>query len=156
MGAASSDIGLYIHIPFCARKCRYCDFVSWSGMEDSWEPYINAVIKELEQKSEMVRQRRVVSIFLGGGTPSLLPGGAIQRIMEAAGKHYSLMPDAEVTIEANPGTLDNDRFRAYREAGINRLSIGLQAWQNHLLEFLGRIHTASEFDEAVSSQSSMV
>jgi oxygen-independent coproporphyrinogen-3 oxidase len=69
--------------------------------------------------------------------------------MEAAGKHYSLMPDAEVTIEANPGTLDNDRFRAYREAGINRLSIGLQAWQNHLLEFLGRIHTASEFDEAV-------
>ena len=66
MGAASSDIGLYIHIPFCARKCRYCDFVSWSGMEDSWEPYINAVIKELEQKSEMVRQRRVVSIFLGG------------------------------------------------------------------------------------------
>jgi len=149
MGAASPDIGLYIHIPFCARKCRYCDFVSWPGMEDAWEPYINAVIKELEQKSEMARQCRVVSIFLGGGTPSLLPGSAIQRIMEAARKHYSLLPDTETTIEANPGTLDHDRLRAYREAGINRLSIGLQAWQNHLLEFMGRIHKASEFDEAV-------
>jgi len=145
----SNDIGLYIHIPFCAGKCRYCDFVSWSGMEDAWEPYAGAVARELEQKSQMAGQRRVVSVFIGGGTPSILPHGFIMRIMKAVREHYDIIPDAEITIEANPGTLDHERLGAYREAGINRLSIGLQAYQDRLLEFLGRIHTARQFDEAV-------
>lgn len=149
MKGAPQDIGLYIHIPFCVRKCRYCDFVSWPGMESLWEPYVHAVIRELEQKSQMVSRRHAMSVFIGGGTPSLLPPGAVVRIMDAVRKHYHLRPDAEITIEANPGTLDQDRIRAYLEAGINRLSIGLQAWQDHLLEYLGRVHTARQFDESV-------
>jgi len=149
MTAASHDIGLYIHIPFCAGKCRYCDFVSWSGMEAFWERYINAVIKELEQKSQIVPKRHVMSLFIGGGTPSLLPYDTVLRIMDAVRKHYRLLPDAEITIETNPGTLDHDKIRAYREAGINRMSIGLQAWQDHLLEFMGRVHNAGDFDEAI-------
>ena len=95
-------------------------------MEPFWEPYINAVIKELEQKSQIVAHRHVMSLFIGGGTPSLLPYDAVLRIMDAVRKHYRLLPDAEITIETNPGTLDHDKIRAYREAGINRLSIGLR------------------------------
>jgi putative oxygen-independent coproporphyrinogen III oxidase len=143
------DIGIYIHIPFCIRKCKYCDFVSLPGMETVWEPYVNAVIKEMAIKSGTACRRRVMSVFIGGGTPSLLPGEYIQRIMEAAGRYYMILPDAEITIEANPGTLDREKIRAYRDAGINRLSIGLQAYQDRLLRFLGRVHTAAQFDEAV-------
>lgn len=149
MTESNHDIGLYIHIPFCARKCRYCDFVSWPGMESDWEPYIRAVVMELEQKAPEASRHRVMSVFIGGGTPSLLPYGAILRIMDAIRKHYHMLPDAEITIEANPGTLDQEKIRAYREAGINRLSIGLQACQDHLLAYLGRIHTCRQFDEAV-------
>lgn len=149
MTETAQDIGIYIHIPFCARKCRYCDFTSWSGMESAWEAYVQAVIRELALKSTMARQRRVMSVFIGGGTPSLLPYALILRILDAVRKYYQLLPDAEITIEANPGTFDDDRIKAYREAGINRISIGLQAYQDHLLAFLGRIHTARQFDEAV-------
>jgi len=146
----TQDIGIYIHIPFCVRKCRYCDFASWSGMESIWEPYIRAVVRELELKSETAAGRRVMSLFIGGGTPSLLPYAFILSIMDAVRRHYRLLPDAEITIEANPGTLDEDKVKAYLDAGINRLSIGLQAYQDRLLKFLGRVHTARQFDEAVS------
>jgi oxygen-independent coproporphyrinogen-3 oxidase len=144
-----SDIGIYIHIPFCAKKCRYCDFSSFVGLESLWEPYCDALCRELELCSGTASGRNIVSIFIGGGTPSLIPYGHIERILESCRQHYRISPDAEITIESNPGTLDADKMKAYANAGVNRLSIGLQAYQDRLLAFLGRIHTAKQFDEAV-------
>lgn len=148
-GATRDYIGIYIHIPFCIRKCRYCDFVSWPGMESYWQRYVEALVNEMAAWSEVAGGRSVMSVFIGGGTPSLLPTDLIARMMESVRTFYSLLPGAEITIEANPGTLDSDRIKAYREAGINRISLGLQAYQDRLLDFLGRAHTARQFDEAV-------
>ena len=118
-------------------------------MNSLWKPYCDALIMEMRQKSEDVRDRNVMSIFIGGGTPSLIPYILIERIMEGARRFYNILCDAEISIESNPGTLDQEKLKAYREAGINRLSMGLQAHQDHILKFLGRIHTAKQFDEAV-------
>ncbi len=142
-------LGLYIHIPFCQRKCHYCDFPSYAGMEDYWEAYIESVLKELSNKAEAFSSADIKTLFIGGGTPTLLPYHHIERIMEAVHSQYHVLPECEATIESNPGTLSDQKLKAYRSSGLNRISLGLQACQRHLLTKLGRIHTLEDFLLAV-------
>ncbi len=132
---------LYIHIPFCRRKCLYCDFLSFSDTKYINE-YFDALIKEINAFD----CKKVRSIFIGGGTPSYIDSKYIGKIMEALSR-YNIEKNAEITIEANPGTLTLQKLKAYKSYGINRISIGLQAWQNELLKALGRIHTRESFIE---------
>ena len=135
--------GLYIHIPFCLKKCGYCDFLSFGGSEEALrERYAQALVRELSLNKE---RRSVDTIFIGGGTPSLLRADHIAEILEAARAAFSVQEDAEITIEANPKTLDQDKLRAYRKAGINRLSIGAQSMDDQLLAFMGRAHSPEDF-----------
>ncbi len=139
--------GIYIHIPFCAAKCRYCDFVSFADCAGH-DAYLDALIKEAALNSEALPERAYDTVFLGGGTPSVLPASAISRILAALSRLFSIAPEAEITIEANPGTLDREKLLAYRNAGINRLSLGLQSANDRLLKTLGRIHTYEQFLES--------
>lgn len=138
-------LGLYIHIPFCERKCYYCDFNSFSGKGQYIEEYMAAVQKELKLYSGKLTDYSIKSVFIGGGTPSLVEGPLIGRVMEQINKECSLSNEAEITMEVNPGTLTSEKLREYYESGVNRLSFGLQACQNHLLQILGRIHSYEEF-----------
>lgn len=141
-------LGLYIHIPFCAQKCHYCDFASYPGMEPLWADYCRAVVQEIEIKSDLFQDKTIDSVFIGGGTPSLLSYPLMGMIL-ARIRRLTLNPQAEITLEANPGTLTGDKVKAYADMGVNRMSLGLQAYQENLLQFLGRIHTGKQFDEAV-------
>lgn len=135
------EISLYIHIPFCIKKCLYCDFLSFSDFS-LVKAYINALINEISVfKTDSV----VKSIFIGGGTPSAIEAEYIAEIMNCIQSHFKLKENAEITIEANPGTLTREKALIYKDCGINRISMGLQAWQNHLLKILGRIHTKEDF-----------
>ncbi len=130
-------IGLYIHIPFCARKCAYCDFASYANRMGELPGYLCALENEMEQWAG----REAATVFIGGGTPSLMSGEQIETLMRAVRKHFVLPEGAEITLEANPGTLDLGKLRACLAAGVNRLSMGVQAMQPALLRTLGRIHT---------------
>lgn len=134
-------ISLYIHIPFCKSKCKYCDFLSFPNTD-----YINAYKKALldEINAFDCENNTVKSIFIGGGTPSIIDISIISEIMDSLGK-FNIEKNAEITIEANPGTLTEEKVKEYRKSGINRISMGLQAWQNNLLKTLGRIHTKESF-----------
>lgn len=134
------DIGLYIHIPFCIRKCAYCDFASFPGMLQSADAYIEALSLELRAQAERFGACRAATVFVGGGTPTLLSGAQMGRLLDAACASFPFARDAEITVEGNPGTLTSENLRAYRTAGVNRLSLGMQAAQDVLLERLGRIH----------------
>lgn len=136
---------LYIHIPFCVRKCRYCDFLSAPGTCDEQDQYMDQLYKELILSSPLAGKYAVSSVFIGGGTPSVLDRDKIRVLMDIVRKYYRLTDDCEITIEVNPGTTLSHKFAAYREAGINRLSIGLQSADNEELKTLGRIHTFEEF-----------
>lgn len=138
--------GLYIHIPFCLKKCRYCDFLSWGGAaEATQERYVKALVRELSlYKGE---ENAIDTIFIGGGTPSLLRKESIIEILKAAKAAFCVMKDAEITVEANPKTLDAEKLRAYRRAGVNRLSIGAQSMDDGLLAFMGRAHSRQDFLE---------
>ncbi len=138
-------IGLYIHIPFCIKKCGYCDFLSMPAGESTRRHYVAALIREIQDKSKCLPGYQLSSVFFGGGTPSLLAGAQVAGLMEAVGQNFSLDPDAEVTIECNPGTLDRQKLLQYKSAGFNRLSIGLQSTHNKELEKLGRAHTYEDF-----------
>ncbi len=142
------EIGIYIHIPFCIRKCNYCDFCSVEIDEDIVEQYVSALIKEMLNYKETVKNYSVKSVFIGGGTPSLISVECMEKIIAALYKIINLKSDMEFTIESNPGTLNKEKIKFYHASGINRLSIGLQAWQNSLLKKLGRIHTSQEFEES--------
>jgi len=132
---------LYIHIPWCVRKCPYCDFNSHEARKAVPEQaYVEALIADLEQDLPLVWGRTVETIFIGGGTPSLFSPAAIDRLLGAVRARVSLRPGAEITLEANPGTVDQERFRGFREAGVNRLSLGIQSFQPGLLNAIGRIH----------------
>lgn len=138
--------GLYIHIPFCLQKCRYCDFLSFGGCDEELQSrYTEALVSELL----LYRGRKIEldSIFIGGGTPSLLRAENITRIMEAAEAAFSIEGGAEISLEANPGTLGPDKLQTFRKAGINRLSMGLQSMDENMLRFLGRIHSREDFLE---------
>ncbi len=143
---------LYIHIPFCIKKCLYCDFLSFSSDEATKNAYVIALCMELKQKSTWCSGKTITSVFIGGGTPTILSIDAIELIMSAIKTYYVLSPDAEITIECNPGSMINESnvtaysyFIALKKLGINRLSIGLQSTDNELLATLGRIHTYEDF-----------
>ncbi len=144
-------LSLYIHLPWCVRKCPYCDFNSHNLKQDLPEAnYINALLDELEQKLPTIWGRRIISIFMGGGTPSLFSGAAIEQLLSGLQQRLSVLPDAEITMEANPGTAEQARFAAYRAAGVNRLSLGVQSFADAQLKKLGRIHNAHEAEQAVA------
>lgn len=142
-------LALYVHIPFCAAKCAYCDFASWANRQDVWGVYVEALLGELDSWRETLKEYRVETVFFGGGTPSLLPAEALARVMDGVRGVAEIAPGAEITMEANPGTLTPEKLRICREAGFNRISLGAQAMDDRLLRRLGRIHTADEVREAV-------
>lgn len=138
-------IELYIHIPFCVKKCDYCDFLSFAADEQTQKSYVAALQKELAFYGAKYKDRRITTIFIGGGTPSWLKEDYMQAIMETVYHYFSVEQDAEITIECNPGTITEHKFEVYRRIGINRLSIGLQSVHNEELKILGRIHTFEQF-----------
>ena len=149
---ATPPLSLYVHIPWCVRKCPYCDFNSHEARDDIPEDrYIQALIADLEQDLPAVWGRTVESLFIGGGTPSLFSARGIEQLLSEVRARIPLKPDAEITLEANPGTVDQARFSGFREAGINRLSMGVQSFQNDLLSAIGRIHDGSEALAAIES-----
>ncbi len=140
------EIGVYIHIPFCVKKCLYCDFNSFSGKEEYFEEYKNSIVKEIE-KFETDRELTVKTIFIGGGTPSVMPAEFICDILNAVGNKFNADKNSEISIEVNPGTADFDKFKSYREMGINRISVGAQSLEDRLLKVLGRVHNSEQFFE---------
>ena len=136
---------LYIHIPFCVKKCDYCDFLSFAADEQTQKSYVAALQKEIAFYGAKYKDRRITTIFIGGGTPSWLKEDYMQAIMETVYHSFSVEQDAEITIECNPGTITEHKFEVYRRIGINRLSIGLQSVHNEELKILGRIHTFEQF-----------
>jgi putative oxygen-independent coproporphyrinogen III oxidase len=132
---------LYIHIPWCVRKCPYCDFNSHAaGKNLPEDQYVTTLLRDLDEQLPNLHSRIVTSIFFGGGTPSLFSSGAIQEILTGVNQRLTLSRETEITLEANPGTVDEARFAGFREAGVNRLSIGIQSLQDDKLKALGRIH----------------
>ncbi len=138
-------LSLYIHIPWCQRKCPYCDFNSHTSVAPIDErAYVDALLDDLQQDLPLALGRPLASIFIGGGTPSLFSGRAIARLLHGIREQIALVADCEITMEANPGTVEADNFAAYRKAGVNRLSIGVQSFSDEQLQALGRIHSAEE------------
>ena len=143
-------LALYVHIPWCVKKCPYCDFNSHQARESVPEKaYVDALVSDLEQALPEVWGRRVYSVFFGGGTPSLFSADAIETLISAFRARLSLAADCEITLEANPGTFEAGKFRGYREAGVNRLSIGVQSFDPRHLKALGRIHDDGEARRAI-------
>lgn len=142
------ELELYIHIPFCVKKCAYCDFLSGPASNQQIEEYVQALIEEIRYYKEFVKKYEVSTVFWGGGTPSLLTGEQMKALMEALGQTFFIRQNAEITMEANPGTVTVEKLLACQKAGINRISFGLQSVNNEELKMLGRIHTYEEFLES--------
>ena len=143
-------LSLYIHVPWCVRKCPYCDFNSHDNHQALQEDaYIDALIRDLEQELPLVWGRTINTVFIGGGTPSLFSAEAYDRLFSSVRALLPLHHDAEITLEANPGTVEAGRFREYRDVGINRLSIGIQSFDQDALQSLGRIHDSQQAIKAV-------
>lgn len=136
--------GIYIHIPFCVKKCSYCDFVSFCSDEKTWEQYTNAVVCEIENK-KIENPKKVTTIYIGGGTPSLIPENYIVKIINTVRSRFKIEESAEITIEVNPGTVTEKKLVAYKNVGINRISIGLQSAEDRILKLIGRIHNYQTF-----------
>jgi oxygen-independent coproporphyrinogen-3 oxidase len=150
--AALPPLSLYVHIPWCLRKCPYCDFNSHEARGDVPEAaYVDALIADLEFALPSIWGRRIVSVFIGGGTPSLFSPAAIDRLLAAVRARVPLTPGAEVTLEANPGTFEQEKFAGFRSAGINRLSLGIQSFEPRHLTALGRVHDAGEARRAAEA-----
>lgn len=141
------NLSIYIHIPFCVRKCLYCDFLSGPACDGEMESYVNLLLREIEKQSIFYGDHRVVSIFLGGGTPSLLPARETGRILRQVRECFYVAEDAEITIECNPGTVTAEKLENYITYGINRFSIGLQSTDDGELARIGRIHNYRDFLE---------
>ncbi len=138
-------LSLYIHIPWCIKKCPYCDFNSHEARNEiPEERYLDALIRDLENELPNIWGRSIESIFIGGGTPSLFSAKGIDRLLRSLRERLNFRPNIEITMEANPGTFEQERFSAYRQAGINRLSIGIQSYNDQHLKALGRIHGSEE------------
>jgi len=142
-------ISLYIHIPLCVKKCAYCDFASFEGRMAQRERYVQAVCREIRAQAAFFGRRCVRTVFMGGGTPTLLTGAQVQQLLDVVRDCFNLLPDAEISMEGNPGTLMMENLLAYRAAGVNRLSLGVQSMDDGLLGGIGRIHTAQQAREAV-------
>jgi oxygen-independent coproporphyrinogen III oxidase len=142
-------LGLYIHFPFCIKKCNYCDFPSYDGKQSLMKAYLDALIKEISHLAFVLDGYKVDTIFMGGGTPTIFSGEDIQKVLDACYLYMDIDNGAEMTIEANPGTLDDEKLYRLKRGGINRLSIGLQAWQDRHLKALGRVHTCQDFIDSI-------
>ena len=147
MSQFQKPLGLYIHVPFCAHKCAYCDFYSITN-EDLIQEYTSAITAHIRSRKQEAKDYTVDTIFFGGGTPSLLPTESFNEIMETIYDVFEVSQTAEITIEANPGTLDSKKLASYREIGVNRLSLGLQSADDGELSLLSRIHTRDEFEHS--------
>lgn len=143
------NLALYIHIPFCVRKCLYCDFLSFTGNVNTYDNYVNQLLHEIDEwsKKEFLKEYLVKTIFIGGGTPSAIPQEYIAKILCKLQETFIIDKNAEITIECNPGTVTEDKLWTYYVNGINRLSFGLQSTDNIELSRLGRIHTFEQFEE---------
>jgi oxygen-independent coproporphyrinogen-3 oxidase len=142
-------MGLYIHLPWCERKCPYCDFNSHEAKDIPEDDYVRALLHDLRHEQPLLQQRRVETLFIGGGTPSLFSVSSIHRLLEGIADLVELSPTLEATMEANPGSAEADKFIAFRDAGINRLSIGVQSFSNAQLQTLGRVHTSDQARAAI-------
>lgn len=147
-GLSLRPLELYIHIPFCLRKCAYCDFLSFPCGEGERSGYVGQLAREIREAGAVSGEYLVETIFIGGGTPSVLKAEETERILEAVKQSFRVAGEAEITSEANPGTVDPGQLRRWREAGINRLSFGLQSANDRELKYLGRIHTMGDFLES--------
>lgn len=150
------NLGIYIHIPFCKRKCDYCDFNSYSNKENLVERYIECLKKEINEVAEGINYQKEIglndgisigTIYIGGGTPSFINSKFIAELINKIKEYFNVLENAEITIEINPGTVDKEKLEDYYASGINRCSIGLQASNNKLLETIGRIHKLEDFKE---------
>jgi len=147
---ALPPLSLYLHLPWCVRKCPYCDFNSYEAKGPLPDfAYVDAVLRDLRAELPFVQGRAVETVFLGGGTPSLFSAEAIARLLDGIRADVALVDDAEITLEANPGAVDEGRFAGFRSAGVNRLSIGIQSLRNAQLRALGRVHDVDEAQRAV-------
>jgi len=138
--------GVYVHIPFCKKKCDYCDFVSFSNSNDLQERYIECLLKEIEYRNIGTKEK-VDTVYFGGGTPSFINATLIEKVLNKIREKFEVKEDAEITLEVNPGTANKEKLEKYKSIGINRLSIGLQSSSDRLLKLIGRIHTYDEFVE---------
>lgn len=151
-GLSPPPLSLYVHLPWCVRKCPYCDFNSHAVKgEIPADEYIDALFRDLEQDLPLAWGRAVQSVFFGGGTPSLFSAAQVERMLSGLRGLLSIAPGGEITLEANPGTTERDSFSAYREAGINRISLGVQSFDDRMLKAIGRIHGRKEVDRALDS-----
>ena len=139
------NFGIYIHIPFCKKKCKYCDFISFSCYAEKENEYVDSLLKEIENYESI--EKEVSTIYIGGGTPSIIDSKNIIKILEKIRLKFNVKSDAEITIEINPGTITKEKLEDYKSVGINRLSIGLQSTNNDILNLIGRIHTYEEFEK---------
>ncbi|MYB88537.1 MAG: radical SAM family heme chaperone HemW [Proteobacteria bacterium] len=150
MQATEIPLSLYVHIPWCVKKCPYCDFNSHEKRSALPEVrYVDALIADLKRQADGVAGRGIGSVYIGGGTPSLFSARSIERLLDAVARETGLAKDAEITVEANPGTFDQQNFAGFRSAGVNRISIGVQSFDDALLRALGRIHDANTARQAV-------
>ena len=140
------ELGIYIHIPFCKQKCFYCDFCSFANKKEMQEKYVEAVINEIKNITHKEKYT-VTTIYFGGGTPSILNPEYIKNILQEIESSFKILDDAEITIEINPGTVNEEKLKKYKEYGINRLSIGLQSANDKILKKIGRIHDYKQFEE---------
>ncbi len=146
-----STLGLYVHIPFCRRKCLYCDFSSYTGAEHLFPAYTTALCQQITDQGGMLCKPGVDTVYIGGGTPSILPVPLLERILVSLADGFAIAAGAEISIEANPGTVTREQLRHLNSLGINRLSFGVQSFNAKLLAALGRIHTAADGMEAVEN-----
>lgn len=148
----SIPLSLYVHIPWCVRKCPYCDFNSHAVRDELPEAaYIDTVLADLRHEARWAQGREIQSIFIGGGTPSLFSAQSIANLLDSANRIVSFASDIEITMEANPGTFEQDKFAGFLAAGVNRLSIGVQSFNTHHLKALGRIHCGQEAERAIAA-----
>ncbi len=146
----TNRIGLYVHFPFCIKKCRYCDFLSYPCSDErALGQYAEALIREIKIRYEEWPYRVVDSIFLGGGTPSLMPAKDMERVVNTLKENFTLSDDCEITIEANPSSLTDEKLETYLRCGINRISIGIQSFNNSILKLLGRVHDKNDGINAI-------
>ncbi len=148
METKKQTLELYIHIPFCVHKCAYCDFLSAPAARETQEAYVECLLEEIRRSAKLSENYEVSTVFFGGGTPSILKGEQIGRILEQLKAQFSFEKSAEITLEANPGTVHRDKLRTYKDAGVNRLSFGLQSSEDTELRLLSRIHTWQQFVES--------
>lgn len=146
-----APMGLYLHVPFCERKCPYCDFNTYAGLQDWFGQTVDALTAELRACAASLVKRPITSIFLGGGTPTVLDAAQLTQLFAGIDEHFTLAADCEITCEANPGTVDRAKFHHLRALGVNRLSMGVQSFQPDELAFLGRIHSVEDVDLAFTA-----